>query len=147
MRRYSLFNTLYVNATAAADMKYLGISHVRDLAPGNDPASFAPYAALAGLAYASGSLPAPALTPTLANLPVTARTVLMEKPDGSLWLAIWNESATSPTTVSIYLGNVTSDASVYDPLTGTAPVSTGSGVTGMTVALGTDPLIVSIQPE
>ena len=42
------FNTPYVNAAAVADdIKYLGITHVRDILPAADAAALAPYAALA----------------------------------------------------------------------------------------------------
>ena len=78
------------------------------------------------------------------------------KSNGVFDIALWSEPqffdsatgvqspvAASPVTVS--LGG-TYNVVVYDPVTGTAPIQSASGVSSVSVALATDPLIVEVTP-
>lgn len=74
--------------------------------------------------------PSPSFTTQPLNYSLSGATtndhaVLMEKHDGSYWLALWNEND-SPHQVTI--GGVNS-AQVFDPLIGTQPVGSGTTVT------------------
>jgi glycosyltransferase involved in cell wall biosynthesis len=85
-----------------------------------------------------------------ADLPTTAKTLLMEKSNGAYDLAVWNEtslSGTVKTATTIALGGLYQKVEIFDPLSGTAAVATLSNVAQVTLSLGSDPLIVEIEPQ
>jgi len=84
------------------------------------------------------------------DLPATANTLLMEKSNGAYDLAVWNENgltSTSTSTVNIALGGTYDTVKIFDPITGTAAISTLSNVSSVSLTLGADPLIVEVEPN
>lgn len=82
---------------------------------------------------------------------------LLEKSNGTFEIVIWNEPTiwddtthteitptTSPLTIS--LGLTATTVNVYDPMVGTSPISTASGVSSVTPSITKDPLIVEVIP-
>ena len=78
------------------------------------------------------------------------------KSSGAFDVALWSEpqfydavtevqAAVTPSQVTVSLGG-SYNVAVYDPVDGTAAIQTASDVTSITVALGTDPLIVEVTP-
>lgn len=89
------------------------------------------------------------------GLPSSGRTFLMQKSNGAYELAIWAEpdiwnqptkSAINvgATQVTVTLAAAASSVKVYDPLMGTAPVSSASNTRTVTVSLTDHPMIVEI---
>ena len=86
---------------------------------------------------ASG-FPQGSMTYSLSGLPSGGNSFLMEKSDGSYWLAVWDDTrlsgpvtstdiAVPPAPVTINLG-FTANIAVFDPLTGTAVIQAANGV-------------------
>jgi hypothetical protein len=87
----------------------------------------------------------------------TDHSVLLEKSDGSFWLALWNEARlsgpTSPTpisvanhTVTLSLANTASQVEIFDPLTGTGAIQTASNTGTVSISLPDHPILVEIVP-
>jgi serralysin len=72
-------------------------------------------------------------------------SLLLEKSDGSYWLALWNESG-GDHTVTLNLTTPASAVNVYDPLTGTSPVQSDGATGSAQITLSDDPLLVQIVP-
>ncbi|HUB44810.1 MAG TPA: hypothetical protein VMB73_07485 [Acetobacteraceae bacterium] len=72
-------------------------------------------------------------------------TLLMQKSDGSFWLAVWNESADGHQ-VTVDLGEAASRIAVFDPVTGTSAMSSSGNAGHVTVELAHDPLLIEIVP-
>jgi len=70
-------------------------------------------------------------------------TLLMQKSDGSFWLALWNESADRHRAV-VNLGEVASRIAVFDPVRGTSAVASNGEAKHVTVELGNDPLLIEV---
>ena len=95
------------------------------------------------------------LSYSLAGMPTTGNTLLMEKSSGvydiAVWTEpkIWNEASQSETwapagTVTLNLGSVASRVIAYDPMTGTAPVGTYTNTGTVTFTLTDHPLIFEV---
>src|SRR5579859_3549419 len=86
----------------------------------------------------------------------TDNSLLLEKSDGSYWLAVWNETRlsgpTSPTDISVPNHTVTltlagtANIQVFDPLTGTSSVQSANGTTSIALSVPDHPILVEIQP-
>src|SRR5579859_27992 len=86
----------------------------------------------------------------------TDNSLLLEKSDGSFWLAVWNETRlsgpTSPTDISVPNHTVTltlagtANIQVFDPLTGTSSVQSANGTTSIALSVPDHPILVEIQP-
>jgi len=109
-----------------------------------DPGASAP-------SFAPGSM-----TYSLSGLPSGGNSYLMEKSDGSYWLAVWDDTRLSgpvtptdivvpPVPVSVNLG-FTANVKVFDPLTGTSVIQTANGATNVTISLPDHPVLVEILP-
>ncbi len=81
---------------------------------------------------------------------------IFAKSSGAFDIALWSEpqfydavtgvtSAVTPSQVTVSLGG-SYNIAVYDVVTGTTAVQTASNASAITVALGTDPLIVEVTP-
>ncbi len=92
----------------------------------------------------SGALPSLAFLPTVTGLPAHAETLMLEKTDGTVDLAIWDEDAAVNATLTISTGGRSVQASVYDPLHGSTPAAAFNG-SSFNITLGTDPLIIAIK--
>ncbi len=87
----------------------------------------------------------------------TDHSMLMEKSDGSFWLAVWNEARlsgpTSPAaitvanhTVTLTLGSAAQTIEIYDPLTGTTATQTISNASTVALSVPDHPILVEIIP-
>jgi hypothetical protein len=73
----------------------------------------------------------------------TADSWLVQKADGTWWLALWNEAA-GAAAVTISFGAPKSRVQVFDPLTGTAAVKVATNTTSIAVSVPDHPILVSI---
>ena len=98
---------------------------------------------LADTGATAATFTAGSLAYTLSGTTASDNTLLMQKSDGSYWLSLWNENdAAHNVTITL---PAAARFQVFDPLTGTAVVSTTSGSTA-TVRLPDHPILVEIQP-
>ena len=72
-------------------------------------------------------------------------SMLLEKSDGSYWLALWDESS-GDHTVTLNLGTPAA-VDVYDPLTGTDPVQSDGTTGSAQITLSDHPLLVRIGAD
>ena len=88
-----------------------------------------------------------ALNYTLSGTRSGDNAALIEKSDGSFWLAIWNEiqAAGSSHTVTLTLP-ASATITVFDPLNGTAALSTQSGLNTASISIPDHPVLIEIQP-
>jgi len=114
-------------------------------------------ALLADTGSAAASFTPTGLSYQLSGTISTDHSMLMEKSDGSFWLAVWNEARlsgpTSPAAISVAnhsvtltLGNAAQSVEVYDPLTGTAAIQTASNTSTISLSLPDHPILVEIIP-
>ena len=91
----------------------------------------------------------------LADLPVSGRSLLLQKQDGKFALALWNEvpfwdraggkPLNSPSArVVVDFGKTARVVNLYDPLVGTAPLFTQRNVSEMTVEVPDHPVLVEV---
>ena len=98
------------------------------------------------------------LTPlnyTLAGLPSTGNSLLLQKADGSYVVAVWaepqiwnntthSEIAAPSQTVTLSLPTSYGAVQVFDPLTGTTPISSFSSVSSVQFTLTDHPILISL---
>lgn len=82
---------------------------------------------------------------TIDNTAAGDNSLLMEKSDGSYWLALWNES-NSGHTVTLNLASPASEVEVFDPLTGTTAVQSASDTSSLQINVPDHPVLVEIIP-
>jgi hypothetical protein len=110
---------------------------------------------LADTGAAPASFTAGALSYSLTGAQSTDQTMLMQKSDGSYWLAIWNESRLSSATtatdivvpnhdITLSLSGNTGSITVYDPLTGTSALQALSNAGSAQISLPDHPVLVKI---
>ncbi|HEY0185082.1 MAG TPA: hypothetical protein VGC09_19950 [Rhodopila sp.] len=103
--------------------------------------------------FAAGTLPY-----TIANLPSTGNSLLLEKSSGAFDLMVWAEPkdwnpatetaiAVAPVASVVGLGATYQTVKIFDPLVGTAPISVLSNVSTVTLQLTDHPLIVEVEPN
>lgn len=91
----------------------------------------------------------------VSGLPSTGNSMAIADPDGTFDIAVWNEpqiwngatrseTAPSGTPVTVHLGGTYASVSVYDPMVGTAPVETLSGVGQVRLSVTDHPLIIEL---
>ena len=95
------------------------------------------------LADNGGSFTPASLSYSLSGQASNDNTLLMEKSNGSLWLALWDESAGTHT-VTVTLASPASQIQVFDPVTGTSAIQSASNTNSISVNLGNDPLLIEI---
>ena len=82
--------------------------------------------------------------------------MLMEKSDGTYWLAIWNEARLSGPkssadisvadhTVTLNLASTAGEVTVYDPMTGTSAVQSVANAQTVSVSVPDHPILVEIN--
>ena len=97
------------------------------------------------------------LAPTITGLPSTGYSQLVQKSDGSYWLALWNEAqvwnestktAVTPATVNVTvsLGASSPTVRVYDPILSQTATQTLSNASSVTVGLDGRMRLVEISP-
>lgn len=72
--------------------------------------------------------------------------VLLQKSDGSYWLALWNETAGAHS-AKLSLGAVARSISIYDPLTSLNAVQTARATKTLTISIPDHPVLVEITPS
>lgn len=72
-------------------------------------------------------------------------TLLMQKSNGSDWIALWDDSAGTHS-VTVNLGSTASQILVFDPVTGTSSIASANNTNSITVNLGNDPLLIEVIP-
>jgi hypothetical protein len=84
---------------------------------------------------------------TLAGTETGDSSVLIEKSDGSFWLSLWNETeaVNGGHIVTVNFGMMAASVTEYDPLTGTAPIATWSGVSSAQVTVPDHPVLLKIS--
>ena len=68
-------------------------------------------------------------------------SLLMQKSDGTDWIAVWDEAGTTQN-VTLTLGANASAIKVFDPITGTTATQTVNNTNTVTVSLGGDALLI-----
>ena len=97
------------------------------------------------------------ITPTLTGL-ASARDLVMQKSTGAYDIAVWaepqiwnaasgTEIAAPTTAVTIDLGASYHSVSVFDPLTGTAPIATYTDTRSIVVGISDRPLIIEVTGQ
>ena len=102
-------------------------------------------ALLADTGSTAASFTPGSLSVSLSGNVSTDNTLLIQKSDGSDWLALWDESA-STHSVTITLASNAQQILVFDPVTGTSSIASESNTNTVTVSLGLDPLLIEIIP-
>jgi hypothetical protein len=96
------------------------------------------------LADTGGSFTAGSLAYGLSGTLTGDNTLLMQKSDGSDWLAVWDEQ-NGAHSVTLNLANNASQISLYNPLTGTNVVQSASNTGTFTFTVNDTPLLVEIS--
>lgn len=110
------------------------------------------------LGATGGSAAGSPLSFTLQGMPATAHSLLMEKSNGTYFLAVWNERplwdvallkdiAVAPVPVSLDLGRAAGAVRLYDPLTSSAASSTAKAVSHIVLSVPDHPIFVEIDPQ
>ena len=91
--------------------------------------------------FATGSL-----AYTLAGTVAADNALMLEKSDGSHWLALWDEgeSAGAPHTVTLTLASAAAQILVFDPLTGTTATQATKNTASLTISIPDHPVLVEI---
>ena len=121
------------------------------------PAAVALHNLTALLADSGGSFTAGSLSYSLTGTLATDHSLLLEKSDGTFWLALWNETRLSgpsaPTdiivanhTVTLNLASIADSVTIYDPLTGTSAVQSASSTQSVQISLPDHPILIEIAP-
>jgi hypothetical protein len=87
-----------------------------------------------------------ALNYSIPSEPATVHDLLLQKSNGTFYLAVWDERSTGimdPVTVN--LGGSHASVTVYDPTVGTTAVRTLSNVSSVGLTLSDHPLILAIS--
>ena len=93
---------------------------------------------------------------SLTGMSATENSLLMEKSDGSFWLALWNDTrlsgpssptdvAVAPNTVTLTLANAAA-VQVFDPLAGTAATENYGTTTSAQISVPDHAILVEIAP-
>ena len=88
-------------------------------------------------------------------MPSNGHSLLFQKSNGEFWLSVWAEPSiwnytsmaeiTPPTeAVTVSLPRAFSTVSVYDPISGTASISSASGVSSVNLSVTDHPLLVRL---
>lgn len=73
------------------------------------------------------------------------QSLLMQKSDGSDWLAVWNETGVAHS-VSLALATNAGAINVFDPMTGVGAIQSVAGTNSISVSLSSNPLLIEIVP-
>lgn len=96
-------------------------------------------AASSAFAQSTSCPPTGSLNYTVSSLPVSAYQMLLQQPNGTFDLLLWSEGNGGATQV-----NVNSPAQIYDPMTGTDPISVVTAGP-FTVQLTDHPIVVAVK--
>ena len=93
----------------------------------------------------------------LSGMPSQGNSELMQKSDGTFWLALWNDARVAGpyagqvdnvdnVNVTLALDNSASKIEVFDPLTGTGVIQSANNTNNVTISLPDHPVLVEIIP-
>lgn len=99
---------------------------------------------LLGSGQAHGRIVSDSLRYTLDGTQNGDNDLLLQSPDGSYWLALWNEADASHN-VTLQLGCTAQRITTFDPLTGTGDVASVSGTASTDVTIPDHPVLVHIE--
>ncbi len=96
------------------------------------------------------------LTYSLSGLPTSAGSELLQKPDGTFVLALWNDTRLSgpttqtditvaPVTVTLTLASPVNYVEIFDPLTGTSAIQSYTNATTIQVAVPDHPVLIEFS--
>jgi hypothetical protein len=86
------------------------------------------------------------LTYSIQGEPVTMHDLLMQRSDGTFYLAVWDERISATVdNIAVEFGGGPASVTVYDPTIGTAAVQTLSNVSSVPLTLSDHPLILAIS--
>lgn len=80
------------------------------------------------------------------NRPATVHDLLLQKRDGTLILAVWDERASGSDTITVDLGRAQAGVTLSDPTLGTAPVKTLGRVRSVPLTLSDHPVLLTLAP-
>ncbi len=83
---------------------------------------------------------------TLSGKQGTDNTLLIQKSNGSNWLALWDETAAAHA-VTLTLPTAACQIKVFDPVTGTSAIANYANTAKISVNLGNDPLLIEVIPS
>lgn len=94
---------------------------------------------------------------TLTNMPANGHSLLLQKSDGTFWLALWNDAqiwnfttfqeiVVSPVSVTLGLSPNATTVNVYDPYIGTSVQQTASNVSSIVVPVPDHVILVNVIP-
>ncbi len=100
---------------------------------------------LADTGATASSFATDTLSYTLAGTQATDSSMMLEKSDGSHWLALWNEGETAgaPHTVTLSL-SAAANIVMFDPLAGTSSVQSASNAKTFAIGVPDHPVLVEI---
>jgi hypothetical protein len=104
-----------------------------------------------------GTVAPASLDYSVAAMPVTGHSMLLESSSGVFDIILWSEPtnwndrthrpvSVSPTPVTITLSGTAGNVAVYDPLVGTKPITRARDVNDIVVGLADHPLIIEVHP-
>ncbi len=102
--------------------------------------------------FATGSL-----AYSVAGLPASGNSLVLEKSNGAYDLVVWAEPAllnaaigsqlaATPRPVTVSFGGTQSEVRVFDPLAGTSAVSDSKTVSSVSVSVTDHPLVIEVEP-
>ncbi|MBW4024134.1 MAG: hypothetical protein HIU92_13580 [Proteobacteria bacterium] len=94
---------------------------------------------------------------TVAAMPVTGHSLLLEKSSGVFDIILWSEPTdwndqthqpigVAQTPVTVAMSGISGNIAVYDPLTGSKPIENARHVSELTVGLSDHPIIIEVRP-
>jgi hypothetical protein len=75
---------------------------------------------------------------------LTVHQQMFQKSDGSFWLVVWDERATTSDIVQVTFGGQSRNYNLYDPTQASTPIGAGLAVIGLQVTLSDHPVIIQI---
>jgi hypothetical protein len=95
---------------------------------------------------------------SVANLPVTAHSFLIQKSSGAFDIVLWSEPPdwndqahveifTPPVTATVTITGVSGNMAIYDPMVGSQPIQRVRKTSEIAVNLTDHPIIIEVQPK
>jgi hypothetical protein len=83
---------------------------------------------------------------TIASEPITVHDLLLQKSNGTFYIAVWDEQTSTSTTDNITVTlRAAANVTEYDPTVGTSSVATFTGVTSVPLTLSDHPIFLKIN--
>jgi hypothetical protein len=92
----------------------------------------------------ASSFPTGSVPYTLTGSIAGDSTFLMQKSDGSYWLALWNETQRQHQ-VTVGFGSSEASITLFDPILGTTSLQSLTNASSLPVTLGADPVLIEVK--